>query len=278
MPGNSWSWDWCAFATPVGVVVLRVITAWILILGCAGSVAQATTAAPGGKSTDSLRADDAIGYLLILGETALAEKRFNDAVGMFSEVLRHDWNYPRAYDLLQSARQQRAATLIEWEQRGWRAQRNADWGLAIAFYELILAEDSERDDLRFAVKRFRQRASAERFLRTGLEKLLMEDFLGAEEAFDQALSLNPGDSTVLSYRELALHRQVRASSLADLQADPSVWGKYREALRQFRAGEFSEARRLWTEVLSVYPGNADVRSNLAQIDRLLNRGKVVSTD
>lgn len=231
-----------------------------------------------GDSYEALGQDDAIGYLLVLGEEALGQERYSEAIKLFSEVLRHDWNYPRAYDLLQDTRTQRADMMRRWEWRGRRARKQEEWPRAVWYFERVLAEDSTRKDMRWLLWNSQRRQGAEKLVRQGLEKYINEDYAGAQLDFEQALALDSTDEAGRLYRDRAAQKIAHTSSLADLQADTDAWANYRAALLAFRAEDLAEARRLWSTILLTYPGNESVLSNLEQITRRLGGEPVAVHD
>jgi len=253
------------------VIVLAMIVA-------AANHAPAEPAPTGLPSAEHLSSDNAVGYLRVLGEEALAEERYTEAIRLFSEILRHDWNDPRAFALLQDARARRRAALTRWESQGRRARVESRWSEAVRLFRRVVAEDSTRNDLRRAVAALEVREDVDRLVRSGLAKLVDEDFAGAQLDFEQAVVLAPEDTTATRYLEMASGRIAGSTSLADLQADSAVWTKYRNALLKFRDGDLIEARRLWSEILTVYPGNAHVRSNLEQIARRLGREPMATSE
>lgn len=253
-----------------------VLVLSMILAGTAPARSEPATA--GLSSAEYLSSDNAVGYLRVLGEEALAEERYADAIRLFSEILRHDWNDPRAFASLQEARTLRQEALKRWEYLGRRARAEQRWSDASQYFRRVLAEDTTRADLRRAVAALAVREDADRLVRAGLAKFVDEDFAGAQLDFEQALALTPDDTTAGRYLEIAAGRLAGSSSLADLQADSVVWSMYRTALLKFRAGDLSEARRLWSEILTIYPGNEHVRSNLEQIARRLGRESMATSE
>lgn len=201
------------------------------------------------------------------GEQALAGERYAEAGARFSDVLRIDWNNPKAYRLLQETREARARALRDWERAGRSAEARGDPSLAVQYYQKILAEDSLQQNLTGVIARLERRARADHLIREGLQKYIVDDFAGAQSDFEKALSICPADSLAAGYRERALQKATISSSMADLRADTLMWARYSEALKLLRAGDLGGAERLWNEVLARYPGNEAVRSNLEQIAR-----------
>lgn len=254
------------------------LVAWAAIGVGAAMASDGTAPEPAVEGYEALGQDDAIGYLLVLGEEALSQERYSEAIKLFSEVLRHDWNYPRAYDLLQDTRTQRADMMRRWEWRGRRARKQGEWPQAVWYFEQVLAEDSTRQDMRWFLRNSQRRQGAEKLVRQGLEKYINEDYAGAQLDFEQALALDSTDEAGRLYRDQAAQKIAHTSSLADLQADPDAWANYRAALLAFRAEDLAEARRLWTAILTTYPGNESVLSNLEQITRRLGGEAVAAHD
>lgn len=240
----------------------------VFVLGSA-SVTHAGKTPPASSpplpNVDSLRTQDRINQLVQWGEFALANNRFSEAEARFNEVLRLDWNHPRAYRLLQETRRQRTQTLSDWERVGQAAQSRGDVEFAIQNFERILAEDSTRTGIRNSLARLQKRLQADRLIQTGLSKFILEQYAAASGDFEQALAIVPTDTLAALYRERAVQKMAGASSMADLRADSVMWIKYSDALKRLRAGDLPGAERLWQEVLAKYPGNEAVRSNLEQI-------------
>jgi tetratricopeptide (TPR) repeat protein len=230
----------------------------------AGNTSPKPTASP---KTDSSQATVGIDQYMQWGEYALSNNRFSEAAARFNDVLRLDWNHPRAYRLLQETRVRRARALTEWEHAAQAAQSGGDARLAMEYFEKILAEDSTQSGIKGALARLHKRAQADRLIQSGLAKFIIEDYAAASLDFEQALAIAPSDTLAALYRERAEQKMAGASSMADLRADTAMWARYSDALKRLRAGDLAGAERLWNDVLAKYPGNEAVRSNLEQIAR-----------
>ncbi len=230
----------------------------------------------------SARADasapQVIEVLMRDGENALAADRFSEAFSRFSEVLRLDWNHPRAYELLQEVRYARDLTLLKWESDARDAESRRDLSQAKWIYERILNEDSTREDLKERVRRLGRQRDAADFVRSGMEKFIADDFAGAQVDFEQALAVNSKDTLAIQYRERARQKIAASSSLAAIQTDTAGWGQYLEALRKLRAGDLLGAEKLWTGLLTKYPGNESILSNLDQVRKRLGNESAIAND
>lgn len=211
--------------------------------------------------------NDVIAVLLRDGAEALAAGRYAEAHARLAEVLRLDWNHPRAYDLLQQVRQERAHALLQWEAEARNAEYRRDPGQAVWIYQRILAEDSTRADLLERVRRLTRQRESSSYVRTGMEKFMADDFAGAQLDFEQALAINPNDTLAAQYRERTRQKIAATGSLAAIQADSAAWGKYLDAMRRLREGNLAAAERLWSDLLVLFPGNENLRSNLDQVRR-----------
>lgn len=220
-------------------------------------------------SSAEVPAGDVIAVLMRGGEEALASERYSEAYSRFSEVLRLDWNHPRAYDLLQRLRQERDHALLRWEGDARAAESGRDLSKAQWIYERILGEDSTRGDLRERVRRLARQRDAAQFVRSGMEKFMADDFVGSQLDFEQALTISPQDTLAAQYRERARQKIASSGSLAAIQSNPDAWGRYLEALRKLREGDLNAAEMLWSDLLTKYPGNESIRSNLEQVRKRL---------
>jgi TolA-binding protein len=212
---------------------------------------------------------EVVAVLMRDGEEALAHNRFTEAYARFSEALRLDWNHPRAYELLQKIRLERDHTLLLWEGEARHAESRSEPGKAKWIYERIIAEDSTRADLIDRVRRLGRQRDAADCVRSGMEKFIADDFAGAQLDFEQALAISPKDTLAAQYRERTRQKITASGSLAAIQADPEAWGRYLDALRKLREGDLAAAERLWSDLLTKYPGNENIRSNLEQVRRRL---------
>lgn len=219
-----------------------------------------------------------IDILIKNGQEALAAERYGEAHDRFSEVLRIDWNHPQAYELLQKARQQRDHALLRWEGDARVAESRRDLSRARWIYERILGEDTTRGDLRECVQRLGLQRDAAEFVRSGMEKFILDDFAGAQLDFDQALAINSKDTLALQYRERTRQKIAASGSLATVQADPDSWARYLDAMRKLRAGDLASAELLWSDLLIKYPGNTDIMSNLEQVRKRLGHGGAIAND
>ena len=219
--------------------------------------ASTTTVAPAGRYD----------VLLTWGETALNDDRFSEAEECFRQVLDADWNNPRAFELLQRARHARESTLREWRYSAHAAEQDARWDLATHYYQLILRESPHDGAASRGMAQSVQQQEAQRHVDAGLERFVLGDYAAAQAAFEQALQIRPGDSLVTLYLQRAEQETMQSSSLADIRADQTMWPKYLDALKRFRAGDLPGAEALWRQVLEKYPGNEAVLSNLEQITR-----------
>jgi len=252
----------------LGQALVRCIAAALLIGGAttahAGKTPPQQSASP---NIDSLRTLDRINQLVQWGEYALANGRFSEAEARFDDVIRLDWNHPRAFRILQETRLRRVRALSDWERAGQMAQSRGDAPLAIHYFEKILAEDSTQTWANSALARLQKRAQANRLIQSGLAKFILEDYAAASLDFEQALAIVPADTMAVVYRERAVQKMAGASSMADLRADTVMWARYSDALKKLRTGDLAGAEQLWNEVLAKYPGNDAVQSNLEQIAR-----------
>lgn len=221
---------------------------------------------------------DVISVLMRDGRQALDEERFAEAYARFAEVLALDWNHPEAYDMLQMARLERDNTLLRWEGDARNAESRRDLSKAKWIYERILGEDSTREDLRERVRRLGRQREAADYVRSGMEKFILDDFAGAQLDFEQALTISPKDTLALQYRDRTRQKIAASGSLASIQDDSEAWGRYLDALRKLRAGELAAAEQIWTELLIQYPGNDNILSNLDQVRRRLGNGSPIATD
>jgi len=220
----------------------------------------------------------AIDYLIAIGEEALEQQRYSEAMARFSEVLRLDWNHPRAFNLLQQARGERAAALVRWEAAGRTAQSKEQWGKAIRCFELVAREDTARTDIGRRIESLKTNEESSRLVRIGLEKMLNEEYASAQSQFEQALTFDPNNEDALAFSDRAARYAAESASLAELRNDEKAWSLYRNALLKFRAGELDEAERLWREVLIDYPGHEDVLSNLEQIQKRRAQDPMIKAD
>ena len=243
------------------------------VLGLAGAL---LVAVPFALANDT--SPDVLSVLQRDGEDALAAERFGEACSRFSEVLRLDWNNPRAYDLLQKSRQERVVALHEWEVQGRTAESNHEWDRAQSLYARVLSEDSTRNDLRDRIRQLSKHRSASDLIQVGLDKFISDDFAGAETVFEQVLALNPGDTLAIRYLERTRQRLSGSDPLAAIQADPDSWASYVEALKHLRDGDLAGAEKLWNALLAKYPSNPSIRSNLEQVRRRLGREGAVAAD
>jgi len=212
------------------------------------------------------------------GRQALEDERYAEAYSRFTEVLALDWNHPHAYDLLQQARAERDHALLRWEGDARNAESRRDLSKAKWIYERILGEDSTREDLRDRVRRLGRQREAAEFVRSGMEKFILDDFAGAQIEFEQALAISPKDTLALQYHDRTRQKIAASGSLASIQDDSEAWGRYLDALRKLRAGELAAAEQIWTELLIQYPGNDNILSNLDQVRRRLGNGSPIATD
>lgn len=224
------------------------------------------------------RADEVIAVLMRDGQDALAGERYAEAYARFEEVLKLDWNHPRAYDLLQQARYEREHALLRWEGEAREAEGKRDLSKAKWIYERILGEDSTRGDLRDRVRRLANQREAATFVRSGMEKFMLDDYAGAQLDFEQALAVNPTDTLANQYRERTRQKIAATGSLASIQADSESWARYLDALRKLREGDLTGAEMLWSELLVKYPGNESILSNLSQVKRRLGSGGAIAND
>jgi len=258
--------------------VRRVLRSNRLVwLGCVFGLAGALLIGVEASRADNA-APDVLTVLQRDGEEALAAQRFGEACSRFSEVLRLDWNNPRAYDLLQKSRQDRTAALQEWEAQARDAESHHEWDRAQSLYARVLAEDSTRRDLRDRVRELSTHRSAADLIQTGLDKFISDDFAGAETIFEQVLSVNPGDTVATRYLERTRQRLAGSDPLAAIQADADSWASYVEALKRLRDGDLAGAEKLWNTLLVKYPSNPSIRSNLEQVRRRLGREGTVAAD
>lgn len=245
-------------------------------VACAGASSETTP----GAETNAVASprNELITFLVAAGEDALAHERFAEAQGRFAAALQLDWNQPRAFALLQKTRAARSTALRRWEAEGRAARAHRDFAAARLVFERVLAEDSSRSDLRDLLSSLTRQERASELVRTGLEKFIVEDFAGAQLDFEQALAVDPADTLAANCRNRAMQNAVHGASLTELKSDPETWSKYLEALQRFRAGDLHEAERLWNEILTKYPGNAYVRSNLEQVRRRVGAERVAATE
>lgn len=252
-----------------GCAVSRTINALAILAFCVwGSV----SALADGTS------DEVIAVLMRDGEDALAGERYAEAYARFEEVLKLDWNHPRAYDLLQQARYERDHALLRWEGEAKEAEGKRDLSRAKWIYERILGEDSTRGDLRERVRRLTNQRESATFVRSGMEKFMMDDFAGAQLDFEQALAISPNDTLALQYRERTRQKIAATGSLASIQADADSWARYLDALRKLREGNLAQAEILWSDLLTKYPGNESILSNLEQVRKRLGGGTAIAND
>lgn len=247
------------------------------MLGCLSIACLSVLAIPQSAFSEDVNAD-VIEVLMKDGEQALESERYAEAYARFSEVLSLDWNHPRAYDLLQQARLERDSALLRWEDDARNAESRRDLSNAKWIYERILGEDSTRGDLRERVQRLGRQRDAADFVRSGMEKFILDDFAGAQLDFDQALTISPKDTLAQQYRDRTRQKIAASGSLAAVQADANAWGRYLDALRKLREGDLASAELLWAELLVQYPGNDNILSNLEQVRRRLGHGSPIATD
>lgn len=246
-----------------------------LVLWTAPAVGEEGLDVAATGSDQAVPRTDVRGLLLSWGKYALESNRFSEAEERLRELLRLDWNDPRAYELLQETRARRTRTLARWVRAGEAAERSGNWALAISHYQRVLDESYDHGAASRGLKRARRRGNAEAHVRAGLEKFILGDYPGAELDFEQALAADPGDSRAVLFRELAGQQTTESSGLADLRSDQRIWEKYLNALKKLRAGDLDGAERSWREILEEYPGNGAVLSNLEQVQR--RRGQEYST-
>lgn len=208
-----------------------------------------------------------IEVLVAWGKYALESARFAEAEARLREVLKLDWNNPRAFALLQETRTRRDQALKEWTGAGRAAEAAGDFAEAEQHYQRALDESPDYRAAVDGLARIRRHREADRYVRAGLEKYIQEDYPGAELDFDQALAIDPADETALTYRAQVQQQVTQSTGLADLRSDAPTWTKYLDALKKLRAGDLDDAERLWQEILQVYPGNEAVLSNLEQVKR-----------
>lgn len=258
-----------------GFTMFGIHTRRMLGILLVATVAQ--LASPQRSDSEEFRVD-VIEVLIQDGTQALESERYGEAYERFAEVLRLDWNHPRAYDLLQQARLERDHALLRWEGDARNAEARRDLSKAKWIYERIIEEDSTREDLRDRVRRLGRQRDAAEFVRSGMEKFIADDFAGAQLDFEQALTISPKDTLALQYRERTRQKIAASGSLATVQADADAWGRYLDALRKLRAGDLVAAELLWSDLLVQYPGNENILSNLEQVRRRLGHGSPIAND
>ena len=150
---------------------------------------------------------------------------------------------------------------------GRTAEANGDLAAAEMHYQRVIDESSDYRAAVDGLARVRRDRNLEHYIRAGLDKYIQEDYPGAELDFDQALTIDPNNKTVLAYRAQVQDKMTQSSGLADLRSDGPTWTKYLDALKKLRGGDLDGAERLWQEILQVYPGNEAVLSNLEQVKR-----------
>lgn len=219
------------------------------------------------SSAESLRSQEHIAQVMQWGEYALARERFAEAEARFNDVLRLDWNHPRAFSLLQETRQSRTRALADWEHAGRDAEARGDLHRAMEYFGKITVEDSTASNVRARLIKLQKRDQAGRLIQSGLSKFILEDYAAATLDFEQALTLVPGDTLAAAYRDRAEQKMAGGTSMAQLRADTVIWAKYSDALKKLRTGDLAGAEEQWNAVLAKYPGNEAVRSNLEQIAR-----------
>lgn len=246
---------------------LTLVLSVVCALGVMGSGVWANDSADPGVTQVSDPDPGQIDVLLAWGKYALESSRFSEAEARFREVLDLDWNNPRAFNLLQETRQRRTEALQRWIGEGRRAEANGDWAEAEMHYQRVLDESGDYRAAVVGLARARRESDLEHYIRAGLDKYIQEDYAGAELDFDQALTIDPTNKTVLAYQTQVQEKATQSSGLADLRSDGPTWTKYLDALKKLRGGDLDGAERLWQEILQVYPGNEAVLSNLEQVKR-----------
>jgi tetratricopeptide (TPR) repeat protein len=111
-----------------------------------------------------------------------------------------------------------------------------------------------------------------------MEKFMLDDYAGAQLDFEQALAINPKDTLAVQYRERTRQKIAATGSLSAIQADADSWARYLDALRKLREGDLAGAEMLWSDLLTKYPGNENILSNLGQVRRRLGSGSAIATD
>jgi tetratricopeptide (TPR) repeat protein len=167
---------------------------------------------------------------------------------------------------------------LRWEGEARQAEGNRDLSKATWIYERILGEDSTRGDLRDRVRRLALQRDAAGYVRSGMEKFMLDDYAGAQLDFEQALAINAKDTLAVQYRERTRQKIAATGSLASIQADADSWARYLDALRKLREGDLAGAEMLWSDLLNKYPGNESILSNLGQVRRRLGSGSAIATD
>lgn len=235
---------------------MTAIVVAYLILACSPGPLSAQAGSP-----------DGLAFLLQWGEEALEQNRFSEAEARFRNVLAIDWNHPQAYSLLQETRRRRDDTLRQWRYYARTAGEKGQWTESLHWYDQIIRESPQDTHAAHARAQAQRHEQAAFHIRAGLERFLLDDYQGAQLEFEQALLLVPDDSIAITGRDRAGQRAGQTTGLDDLRADPDTWTQYLDALKRFRAGDLAGAERIWNAVLTRYPGNEAVRSNLEQINR-----------
>lgn len=113
-------------------------------------------------------------------------------------------------------------------------------------------------------------------LRSGIAAYDVGDSAQARDYLSRALAANPQDSVAqMLLSRLDSRRSIGSVSLAEIQKDNATWKIYLDGIEKFRGGEYTEAIRLWEQVLQRYPGNSDTEKNIQQAKlRLQSTGSI----
>lgn len=101
------------------------------------------------------------------------------------------------------------------------------------------------------------RRKAESLREEGIQAYRRGDWVRALDCFQQGLSLDPTNETLLSYRDLTLQEQEKIKAITQ---------EMKAAQEAQRRGELSEAREHLREALELSPQNAEAQSLLKQVE------------
>jgi len=189
--------------------------------------------------------------------------RYQKAIDQWQLVLDRVGSNPLIEEWIAAARGKMAGQVRQMIKRADRLAAQGKYLDAIGMLNEargLNVTDEERQQIARKIRRYQTRLNFEELYQQGLIYYNNKNWQAAMQAFEEALKIEPKNSTVERYYE-----EAKARALAKQQEMPAeVRRRFQQGFRLYQRGRFEEAIRVWEELLKVQPYNKTI---LDAIDR-----------
>jgi tetratricopeptide (TPR) repeat protein len=148
---------------------------------------------------------------------------------------------------------------------GEKAENDGNIQLAISSYSRVLELDSDNKVVKTAIERISSQIDIAQQLNKAIEFYNKGNLARARSDFNIVLSVDKNNPVAIEYlRKITSSKDIKTTSLEDLQKDKQIWQLYLDGLKLMRNKEYQKAIDVWNKVLDAYPNNISTIDNIEQ--------------